>query len=134
MSLSNVSVLNGATIAPSGGTALAFSGTGIKNGNSHTLICDADDDYQTRRTIVCTVKEPKYSATAPGGLTQARASQVWKFPKILDNGNLTVETVRIEVSHDPESTVAEVEAHLDLASQGLTDSDFRDQLTRGMLG
>jgi len=123
MSLSNASVLSGATITPSGGTALAFEGTGIR-GNSHTLVASADTNLLTRRSIVCTVKEPRVSPGAPNGYTQARATAVFKSPLVLDNGNTTVNTVRIEVSYDSESTAAEVDELLVVASQILSDSDF----------
>jgi len=133
MSLINASVLSGATITPTGGTALSFTGTGIVGGNMHTLICDQDDDFRTRRSIVCTAKQPKVSVGAPNGLTQARGKLVFKFPKILDNLNLTVETVGIEVAYDSESTVAEVQANMKIACQALIDSDFADFFTRGNL-
>lgn len=133
MSLINASVLSGATITPSGGTALTFTGTGIVGGSTHTLICDDDDDFRTRRSIVCTTKQPKVSVGAPNGLTQARSKALFKFPKILDNLNLTVETVSIEVAFDSESTAAEVQANMKIACQALIDSDFSDFFTRGNL-
>lgn len=129
MSLNSCSVLTGATITPSGGSAVSFEGTGPSN-NSHTLICTDDTSLLTRRTITAGIKAPKVSSSAPGGYTQARGSVVLKFPKTLDNGNTTVDTVRIEVSYDPENTESEVDNYCDMSSQVLSSSAFRELFTK----
>jgi len=125
MPLTSASVLTGATITPSGGSALAFDGAGIRNG-THTLNCDADTDLRTRRQFVCSVKEPRPSAGAPNGSTQARAAIVFKSPLALDNDNVTVNTVRVEVAYDPETTSAEIDELLVIGAQMFSDSDFTD--------
>jgi len=123
MSLSNASISSGATVAPTGGSALAFAGAGIR-GNTHSIYATADTDLRTRRSIVCTVKEPKVAAGAPNGYSQARTSFTLKSPLALDNGNVTVNTVRIEFSFDPETTQTEVEELRILAAQICSDADF----------
>lgn len=123
MSLSNASISEGATIAPTGGTALAFEGAGAR-GNSHMIFASADTDLRTRRTITTTVREPKPLATAPNGYSQARTSFTMKFPLELDNGNITVNTVRIEFSTDPETSQAELEEYRVQAAQVCSDADF----------
>lgn len=124
MSLNNASVLTGATyVAPSGGTALPFGSTGLRN-NTNVLYATGDSDLRTRRTITCAVKEPKTSVSAPNGMTQARASLVFKSPLTLDNGNITVNTVRIEFAYDVETSVAEIDELKIIASQLIGDSDF----------
>jgi len=123
MPLQTASVLSGATITPSGGTALAFTGAGIRN-NTHPLFVAADADLRTRRTMMCTVKDPKVSASAPNGYTQARSSVTFKSPLSLDNGSITVNTVRVEVSYDVETSAAELAELKVIGAQILTDSDF----------
>lgn len=74
--------------------------------------------------IVATVKEPKPSSGAPNGSTQARAAMTFKSPLVLDNGNVTVNTVRVEVAYDPETTSAEIDELLVIGAQLFADSDF----------
>lgn len=123
MSLNNASISSGATVAPTGGSALAFEGSGAR-GNSHTIYATADTDLRTRRTIVATVREPKVLVSAPNGYSQARASFLLKSPLSLDNGGLTVNTVRIEFSYDPETSHTEIEELRVLAAQICSDADF----------
>lgn len=123
MSLSNASVLSGATITPSGGTALPFSSLGIQN-SSNTIYATGDADLRTRRSIVCSVKDPKVSAGAPNGYTQARATAVFKSPLELDNGMITVNTVRVEFAYDVETSQAEIDELKVIAAQICTDADF----------
>lgn len=123
MPISNASILSGVTMTPSGGTAVPFGSLGIRNG-TNTLYATGDADLRTRRTIVCSAKEAKVAPGAPNGYTQARATAVFKTPLVLDNGNITVNTVRIEVAYDIESSAAEVTELKLMAAQILTDSDF----------
>ncbi len=124
MSLSNASILSGATmVAPTGGTALTFGSTGIEN-SKNVLYCNEDDNALDRRTIEVSVKRPKVSVSAPNGYTQQRTTFVVKSPLTLDNGNITVNTVRIEFSTDVETTDAEIDELRLLANQICSDADF----------
>jgi len=125
MSLSNASVLSGATMAPSGGTALPFVTAGIQ-GNKNPIYCTDDTDLRTRRSIVCTTKEPSVSSGAPNGYTQARAKAIFKAPLELDNGNITVNTLTVELAYDVETTQAELTEMLVIGSQICSDADFLD--------
>jgi hypothetical protein len=42
---------------------------------------------------------------------------LFKQPKVLANGNKTTNTVKVEVSYDPETTDAEIEALCECAAQ-----------------
>lgn len=123
MSLATASILSGATVTPSGGTALAFEGEGIQNG-SHLIFASDDTDYRTRREIVCSPKKPKPLSTAPNGFTQSRNTVVIKLPLTLDNGLVTTQTWTISQSVDVESTDAENQEGRAIAAQVLVDSDF----------
>lgn len=129
MPVSTASVLTGATITPSGGSALAFSSKGIV-GNTNTIFVDADSSSLTRRSMVVTVKEAKISATAPNGMTQERALFVYKVPKTLANGLVTVNKVSIEFSTDVETTDAEKDELGVIGAQICTDADFANARKR----
>jgi hypothetical protein len=123
--LSTASILSGATIAPTGGSALAFESEGISAGQN-PLFASADTDLRTRREILCSVKKPKVSAGAPNGYTQARATALFKSPLELTNGSVTVNTVRIEFAYDVETSQAEIEELRIIAAQICTDADFAE--------
>lgn len=125
MSLSNASLFTGATVAPTGGSALAFTSGGISAG-VNPLYCTADDDLRTRREVICTTKAPKVSASAPNGYTQQRAAANIKFPLELDNGNITINTLRIELSCDVETTSTEKDEYMSVGAQLLCDADFTE--------
>jgi hypothetical protein len=125
MSLQSFSVLSGGTITPSGGTALAFK-SAAPRGNEVNCYATADTDLRSRRSITCSVKEPKISASAPAGYTQARVGILYKAPLALDNGNTTVDTVKCEFAFDPETVDAEITEMQVLMAQFIVSSDFTD--------
>lgn len=125
MSLNNASVLSGTTVSATGGTPLAFSSLG-SNGSINPLYATDDTDVRTQRSIICGTKAPKISASAPNGYTQQRSSLTVKIPLVLDNGESTVNTIRIEMSSDVETTDAEKAELRNIAAQTLFDTDFTE--------
>jgi hypothetical protein len=126
MSLINASVLSGATYnVPTGGSALAFAGRGA-SGNTHILYDTSSTDARTQKTLVCTVKDPKVSAGAPNGYTQARSKILFKSPLELDNGNVTVNTGAAEFAVDVETTSAEFDELKLILCQAIMDTDFTE--------
>lgn len=125
MSLSNAAVVTGpSSIAPTGGTALTFTSAGVTKSGSLELYVAADTDLRLRRTITASVKTPTVNAGSPNGYTQARASLIFRKPKLLDNGKITVNTARIEFAYDPETTQTEIQELADVAAQMCFDADF----------
>lgn len=125
MSLTNA----GLTVAPTsytvtGGTALTFNSMGPAVNGKVTLYVPADTDLRLRRTIDASVKTPAVNLAAPNGWTQARASVLFKKPKLLANGRITVNTARVELAFDPETTQTEITELVDIAAQTLIDADF----------
>lgn len=62
MGLKSMSLLAGATISASGGTALAFAEDGQSISNGVHLIVPADTDYQTRRQVTAKYRPPALDA------------------------------------------------------------------------
>lgn len=129
MSFQNGTIAQGGTLSVTGGTAKTLKSLGSSVG-SNSLYIDEDTDATTRRTVSVTAKAGSASANAPGGFTQDRVSISYKQPKILANLARTVNTVRIEVSVDPETTDAERAALREEAAQFLFDVDFVDLFTK----
>jgi hypothetical protein len=92
--------------------------------NSVEAYLDEDLSLLSQKKVNFSVKPPKVSATAPGGYSQARATCVLQDPFVLDNGNTTVNTMRMELACDPEATPAERKALRYNAALILLDSDF----------
>lgn len=123
MSLSAVSTLTGSTIAGTGGTAVNWTKMG-QIGNKVSLAVTADADLRSRRSLDVTAKQPSISASAPNGYTQARVTKVYKQPLVLDNGNLTVNTVKVEVAYDVETSATEIQDLLDQGAQMCFNADL----------
>ncbi len=131
MSISTASVLKDGTLSATGGTASALTTLG-ESLSEHKAYVDGPD-FLTRSDISFTVKAPKVSSGAPNGYTQHRSICLIKTPLVLDNGNTTVNTVKIEFSTDVETTDAEKETLRVYAAQLLFDSDFDDFWKHGSL-
>jgi hypothetical protein len=116
--------------APTGGTNLVLTPMTSSQANKARLAALADTEYKTRRTAEFSVKEPVSSPTAPGGYTQCRATSFIKIPLELENGNVTVNTVSVQVAYDPETDAAGIAQLLDLAAQTLTNADTRAIFTQ----
>lgn len=131
--------INGATplvgsttyVAPTGGSADSLSAFGSLT--DMKAVFDGDTSVLTQKTMDISVKEAKVSASAPGGYTQARRFVLIKFPKILGNTNRTVNTIKIELAVDLETTSAEIAEYMFLASQVCADTDFTSLWANGTL-
>jgi hypothetical protein len=117
-------IKTGATaVAASGGDDTNLVSLGIQ-GNKHTLYLEGATSLLERTYFEFSVKNPQPSPSAPGGSTQARATLLIKSPLTLANDNRTVNTVKIEVAYDPETTSADVEELMETAAQLAAASDF----------
>jgi hypothetical protein len=125
MSLKDSSVLVDGSVATTGGT-----GTPLKSlGNTleqHELYLDESKPLIEQTTITASVKRPKVSVSAPNGYTQGRNTVYIKVPLKLDNGSITVNTIRLEIAADFETSAAERLGMRVLAAQMLTSSQFVD--------
>lgn len=125
MTINSSSIPVGATFAPTGGTATTLK-TKSANDSRHVAYLDDGATLSGQTTFEFSQKQPKVSVGAPNGYTQARNSTLIKQPFTLDNGNLTVNTIKIEVSCDVELTAAEKLTLRELAAHTLTDSDYTE--------
>lgn len=122
MSIKNASIPVGATFTPSGGTATTLLDMGASD--KTIVLLDDGSDFLVQTTMNFDTKAPKVSVGAPNGYTQARNSVLVQVPRILANGNRTVDTIRIEVSCDPETDDTEKGSMRELGAHVLLDSDF----------
>jgi len=123
MAISNA-VLNTAptSITVTGGSALTF--TSMAPGAKNELIVSADTDLRTRRTMTVEAKMAKPAVGAPNGYSQQRMTVLYRKPKLLANGKIIVNTVRVEMAYDVETTQTEIQELMDVGAQTLFDADF----------
>lgn len=124
MAIRTSSIPVGATIAPTGGTATGLVSLGQNLTDLSTYLATTGVTQLTRTAMDFTSKQPKVSLTAPGGFTQGRSGVKITSPKVLANLKRTLNSIKIDLSIDPETTVAENLALRSLAALALLDSDF----------
>jgi hypothetical protein len=123
MTIASASIDVDCTFTPSGGTATTLK-TKESEGTGHIVFLDDGSDLISQKIVEFSYKKPKVQASAPNGYTQGRNSVVIKSPLGLDNDERTVNTVRIEVACDYETTAAEKLTLRNLAIHSLLDSEF----------
>lgn len=106
-------------IYPTYNSAIAWTPTGtqipmVQAGGtlSSGKLVEDDVGEKSRLVINISASPATQNSATPGGYTQSRRNFSYLKPKILANGNSTVNTVRIQVSFDPESTETDVKVLL----------------------
>jgi hypothetical protein len=122
MALKNMSLLTGATVSATGGTALAFTDNGVSVANGVQLVCTTDTDFQTRR--ICTVKyRPATVDSKLGTYGKDKKSISLALPVVLTTGQVVFCTWRIEREVHPSVAAATVTDMNKLGAQLLIDTD-----------
>lgn len=132
MGLKNMSLLTGATITPSGGTALAFADNGVSIQNGLQLIVPSDTDYQTRRQVTAKVKQPVVD-TKTGAYGKDRKTISLTKPMVLTDGKVIFNVIRIEREVHPSLAAADVLELNKLGAQLLVDTDLTDFWANGSM-
>lgn len=131
MSLTATTVPIGATWAiPVDGTATALKSLGSTL-SSNKLYLDDGSALVLQKQFEVTAKSPVPLASAPNGYSQQRAKVYFKSPKLLANGNYTVNTVSVEIAYDPETTASEIAALREIASIIGAHSNFDELVEDG---
>jgi hypothetical protein len=107
------------TVAASGGSDVTVSTLGNQGGTS-TFIFSTDTSNITRRTLKASVSPSVLNVNSPGGRTLQRNTMRFEFPKVLANGDVTIDFIEVKTGTHPESTAAEVEVRQETVAQYLT--------------
>lgn len=122
MSLKNMSLLTGATITPSAGTAKVFADDGITVTNGVHLVVPATVDYRVRESATFKYKSP--TLLADGTYTRDKKEITFVIPMLLASGKVSFNTFRISREVHPEFSAANATDFNKLACQMLAgDSD-----------
>lgn len=132
MALKNMSLLTGATIAASGGTALGFAENGVSIPNGIQLIVPGDSDYQTRRSATVKYRPPTVDPKS-GSYGKDKKSVTLVQPIVLADGRIVFNTLRIEREMHPSVSSADCTEFNKLGAQLLTDTDTDNFWANGSL-
>lgn len=132
MGLKTMSLLAGATVAASGGSALAFAEDGVSIQNGLHLIVPSDSDYQTRRQVTIKNRQPSLDAKT-GVYGKDKKSISLALPIVLADGRVVFNTIRIEREVHPSLSAANALELNKLGAQLLSDADTVDFWATGSL-
>lgn len=132
MGLKNMSLLAAATVAASGGTALAFAEDSVSIQNGVHLIVPADADYITRRSVTAKSRPPTYDQrTAVYGKDKKSISLTQ--PIVLADGKVVFNVIRTEREVHPSTSAAAMLELNKLQAQMLIDADLDNFWATGAL-
>lgn len=121
MTMKNMSLLSGATVASTGGTALVFSDNGVTIPNGVQLVVPADPALATRRSVTARVRAPALGRDGVYGKDKKVMS--FNVPLTLANGKIVNNVIRVEREVHPELPDADAAELNKIGAQLLTDSD-----------
>lgn len=132
MGLKTMSLLSGATVAATGGTALNFVDDGVSIANGLRLACTSDTDYATRRQVTFKLR-PSTRDTKTGNWTKDKKSITLVRPRPQTDGQVVFETFRIEREVLPSSSAADNDEFGKIAMQLILDADAAGFWANGSL-
>lgn len=131
MPISGATLLSGATLSATGGTAKTFSTVGetIANGKKVTDLSVAD--ARVRPTVTC-INRPS-SLSALGVYSKAKRTIKLVIPRVNTAGVVQFPLLEIRLEDYPEMSAAEVTALVNYGAQLLFDADFANFIANGAL-
>lgn len=123
MPIQGASIPLGATVTPSGGTALVLTSDGQTVANGVHLIDAADTNFKTRRNAVAKVKQPTLSADRKS-YSKGKKSFTFVLPITDTAGVIQFPLVRVEIEDHPDMSAANLASLKSAGALCLIDSDF----------
>jgi len=124
MSIDNTTIHSGGVWTHTGGSANLLEK--LDDGAGYSQFFIAGTSLLDQKLVKFAVKRPKESISAPGGFTQSRCSAYMKLPFVLANGNVTYNTIKVELSMDPEVAEADNRYSRSMMADILTKTEFND--------
>lgn len=130
MSVNNMTLAYGATLAATGGTSKTFKKTDQEVKNGIMVVDSSSTDYRTRITVMAKVKPPYYDSQT-GEYTKGRKTITLTQPFVKASGKVEFPLVRIEVEDHPELALSDITEMRKRAAQLLFDTDLDDFFNLG---
>lgn len=125
MSITNATLMVGATYSPTGGTSTAFGPNGAKVDGGIQIVDTVNTNAVTRAMITFrNIKQAVLDMVTGTYIGKTRRSGQLVRPKVLASGRVVFPLIRVELETHPEMSDAEVVALLNEGAALLTDADF----------
>lgn len=122
MPVSTLSILSGATLSATGGTALPFALYGKEIPNGVAVMNLTEPSYKLRQTVTVSVKHP--TVGNDGELTKFRKKCTYVRPFALASGKIVYPVIRIDLEDHPDMSAAEITEFRLRGAQLLIDADM----------
>lgn len=131
MGLTSSTLLTGATLAATGGTAKTYTPDGQTVVNGLHLADASVTDFRVRPQITVKTRNPKRNPD--GTYTKAKRTVTLYVPELKADGTIATNIRRYESEIDPETSAASELDSRKMFAQILFDSDFESFHTTGSL-
>lgn len=132
MAIANATILDGATIGATGGTAKTLSLDAIKVANGIHATDFSVTDARLRPNLTAKGRPSVYNRVTDEW-SMGKREAVFAFPKLLASGKIIFPNIRIVVEDHPEMSAAELLKMQVWASHLLFDADFTDYVQKGVV-
>lgn len=122
MSLKNASILTGAALSATGGTAKVFADDGVTIQNGLHLTVPAVADFRVRDSLTVKYRPPQLQPD--GSYTRDKKEMSFNVPQLLASGKVVNNVVRVSREVHPELSAAAATDFNKQAAQMLFDADF----------
>lgn len=122
MGLKSLSLLAGATVAASGGSALAFAEDGVSIPNGLHLIVPSDTNFVTRRSLTAKYRPATYDQKTAKFSKDKKVLTI-TMPYLNTDGSVAYSILRIERELYPLESTANATELLKLGAQLMIDTD-----------
>lgn len=133
MPINSCTIVEGATCSVTGGTAKTFKANGSVVKGGVQVVDTSVTDARVRPSLTFTARPAVQSADGKTWSFERRET-VYIRPKLLANGTVAFNSVRVIVNFHPESSAAEVAELFNSSAQINFDTDFADFRNIGSLG
>lgn len=123
MPINGATILAGATVSASGGTAKTYTENGLKVQNGKQVVDTSQTDGRIRPTITVRSAPGQYNA-AVGKFSNDRAETTVTDPFIMADGTIDFPSFRIIYTGNREFPAASLEILKSKAAQSIIDADF----------
>lgn len=131
MSLKNMTIKTGGTIAVTGGTDVTFTDVGSTSPNVLKVQVNADSDYRTRRSISYKIREA--TVQSDGSYSKVKRAASITMPFITASGATVFNVLRLELDIHPEAEATLRAQMLSFGAQIFFDTDAADFWSVGSL-
>lgn len=132
MPVNGLTIMEGATCSTTGGTTKTFSANSATVKGGVQVVDTSVTDARIRPAITATAKPAVYDAKA-GSWTYERREIVLVRPKLLADGKVAFNSVRIIAGFHPETTAAEIAELFNQSAQLQFDADLTNYRAIGTL-